>query len=66
MKSVRMPTLLLIGEETASPVAKQSIAALQGSLLHPTLAVLERQEHDAMDGDREALAKAIIKFTTQK
>lgn len=66
MKAVTMPTLLLIGEETGSPVAKQSIAALQRSLPHPTLAVLERQEHNAMDGDREALAKAIIAFTTQK
>jgi pimeloyl-ACP methyl ester carboxylesterase len=66
MKSVRMPTLLLIGEETASPVAKQSIAALQQSLPHPMLAVLERQEHNAMDGDRAALAKAIITFAVEK
>ena len=37
MKSVTMPTLLLIGEETASPYAKQSIGALRESLPNPTL-----------------------------
>ena len=50
MKSVRMPTLLLIGEDTASPYAKQSISALRESLPNPTLVVLEHQEHNAMDG----------------
>jgi pimeloyl-ACP methyl ester carboxylesterase len=62
MKSVRMPTLLLLGEETASPYAKQSIAALREWLPNPTLVVLERQEHNAMDGGREVLANAITKF----
>jgi hypothetical protein len=42
MQSVKMPTLLLIGEETPSPYARQSIAALRGSLPNPTLAILER------------------------
>ena len=62
MKSVRMPTLLLIGETTASPYAKQSIAALRESLPNPTLAVLSGQEHNAMDGGRDVLASAILKF----
>jgi pimeloyl-ACP methyl ester carboxylesterase len=62
MKSVRMPTLLLIGEDTASPYARQSIAALQESLPNPTLVVLERQEHNAMEAGRDLLANAIIKF----
>jgi len=62
MKSVKMPTLLLIGEDTASPYAKQSINALRASLPNPTLVVLERQQHNAMDSGREALANAIIKF----
>jgi pimeloyl-ACP methyl ester carboxylesterase len=64
MKSVTMPTLLLMGEDTASPYAKQSIAALRESLPNPTLAILERQEHNAMDGGRELLANAIIKFAS--
>ena len=62
MTSVRMPTLLLIGEETASPYARQSIAALRESPPNPTLVVLGRQEHNAMDGARELLANTIITF----
>lgn len=42
IKSVTMPTLLLIGEDTPSPYAKQSIAALRESLPKVTLVVLER------------------------
>lgn len=64
MQSVKMPTLLLLGEETPSPYAKQSIAALRESLPNPTLAILERQEHNAMDGGRELLANAIITFAS--
>jgi pimeloyl-ACP methyl ester carboxylesterase len=66
MKSVRMPTLLLIGEDTPSPYAKQSIGALRELLPNPTLVVLERQEHNAMDGVREVLANAIIKFAAMR
>lgn len=66
MKSVRMPTLLLIGEETASPYARQSIGALREALPRPTLVVLERQEHNAMDGGREVLANAILRFAAAK
>ena len=62
IKSVTMPTLLLIGEDTASPYARQSIAALRESLPNPTVLVLERQEHNAMDGRPDVLANAIIKF----
>jgi pimeloyl-ACP methyl ester carboxylesterase len=62
MKSVMMPTLLLIGEDTASPYARRSIAALRESLPNPTVLVLERQEHNAMDGGRDVLANAISKF----
>jgi pimeloyl-ACP methyl ester carboxylesterase len=62
MKSVKMPTLLLLGEDTASPYAKQSIGALRESLPNPTLVVLERQAHNAMEGGRDALAAAIGKF----
>jgi pimeloyl-ACP methyl ester carboxylesterase len=62
IKSVTMPTLLLIGEDTASPYAKQSIGALRESLPSPTVVVLERQQHNAMDSARGVLANAIIKF----
>ena len=66
MQSVRMPTLLLLGEDTPSPYARQSIAALRESLPNPTLAILEGQEHNAMDGGRELLANAILKFASAK
>ena len=62
MKAVTTPTLLLIGEKTTSPYAKQSIAALRDSLPHPTLVVLEGQQHNAMDAGRDTLAKAILDF----
>lgn len=62
IKSVKMPTLLLLGENTPSPYAKQSIAALKESLPNPTLVVLAAQEHNAMDGGRDLLAKAILQF----
>jgi pimeloyl-ACP methyl ester carboxylesterase len=62
MKSVTMPTLLLTGDETSSPYARQSIGALRESLPNATVVVLARQAHNAMDGGREVLADAIIKF----
>ena len=66
IKSVRMPTLLLIGQDTVSPYAKRSIDALRESLPNAAVAVLERQEHNAMEGGRDVLAKAIIKFAAGK
>jgi pimeloyl-ACP methyl ester carboxylesterase len=62
MKSVTIPTLLLIGEDTVSPYAKQSIAALRESMPNASVVVLEHQEHNAMDAGRDALVDAIIKF----
>jgi pimeloyl-ACP methyl ester carboxylesterase len=64
IRALKVPTLLVRGEETASPYLKQSIDALRGSLPHPTVVVLERQEHNAMDSGRAALATAIINFLT--
>lgn len=66
MKSVKMPTLLLVGEVTPSPYARQSIAALKDSLPNPTLVVLKDQEHNAMEGGRDALAKAILDFASSR
>jgi len=44
---------------------EQSIEALRSSLPTLTLVVLERQEHNAMDGGRDALADAIITFAVR-
>jgi pimeloyl-ACP methyl ester carboxylesterase len=65
MKQVKTPVLLLVGEETASPYAKQSIAALRESLPNSRVEVLAKQEHNAMEGGREALAAAIVKFAAR-
>jgi pimeloyl-ACP methyl ester carboxylesterase len=62
MKSVGMPTLLLLGSESTSPHHRKSIEALQATLPKPTLVVLEGQQHNAMDGGRDLLANAIRRF----
>lgn len=50
------------GDFFRSPYAKQSIDALAASLPKPTRVVLTGQEHNAMDGGRDILARAILKF----
>jgi pimeloyl-ACP methyl ester carboxylesterase len=64
IKKLRIPTLLLLGTDTASPYLKQSIEALQQSLPNQRLVELENQGHNAMDGGRQALADAIISFAS--
>jgi pimeloyl-ACP methyl ester carboxylesterase len=66
MRSVKVPNLLLLGENTPSPYARQSIAALQKSLPNPTLVVLQRQEHNAVDRGRDVLARAILHFAARQ
>ena len=66
MKAVTMPTLLLLGEDTPSPYAKQSIGALHESLPNARLVVLENQEHNAMEGGRDLLANSIIDFAIER
>ena len=66
VKSVTMPALLLLGEDTASPYARQSIDALRTTLPNPTVVILKGQQHNAMDGGRDALATAIIKFAASQ
>ena len=62
MKTVRQPTLLLLGGETTSPYIKQAIDSLQASLPNATRVLLRGQQHNAMDTGRDTLAKAIIPF----
>jgi len=62
MRTVRIPTLLLTGSDTASPQLKQAIDSLRASLPDPTLVVLEGQQHNAMDSARQELAQAVIGF----
>jgi pimeloyl-ACP methyl ester carboxylesterase len=62
MKRVRMPTLLLIGSESASPHIQKAIESLHRSLPNPTLAALDGQQHNAMDSARGTLAETITTF----
>ena len=62
MSTVRMPTLLIAGADTASPQLKEAVRSLQASLPSPTLVVLEGQQHNAMDSGRQPLAEAIEAF----
>lgn len=62
MRTVRQPTLLLLGGNTNSPYVKQAINSLQTSLPNATRVVLKGQQHNAMDTGREMLATAIITF----
>lgn len=62
MRQVTMPTLLLVGSDTASPSIKQAIRSLETSLRDPTLVVLKGQQHNAMDTGRDQLAEAVTAF----
>jgi pimeloyl-ACP methyl ester carboxylesterase len=64
ISTVSMATLLLMGSETASPHLKRAIDSLQAALPHPTLVVLEGEQHNAMDTEegRRNLAAAITAF----
>lgn len=61
-RTLRIPTLLLSGSKTASPQLKLAISSLMDTLPNRTLVVLEGQEHNAMDTDREHLAEILMKF----
>jgi pimeloyl-ACP methyl ester carboxylesterase len=65
ISTVTVPTLLITGSDTASPQLKQAITSLQASLPNSKLAVLEGQEHNAMDSAREMLGRCDCKFPTQ-
>lgn len=66
VEAVTMPTLLLLGENTRSPYIRQATSDLQQSLPNPTVVLLESQEHNAMDGGRDVLARAIIDFASER
>jgi pimeloyl-ACP methyl ester carboxylesterase len=62
MKSVTMPTLLLLGETTASPHVRKAIDRLRATLPVSELVVLTGQQHNAMDSDRPQLAEVVVRF----
>jgi pimeloyl-ACP methyl ester carboxylesterase len=62
MKSMTVPTLLLLGEKTASPHIRKAIDSLRATLPVSELVVLRGQQHNAMDSDRPQLAEAVAQF----
>jgi pimeloyl-ACP methyl ester carboxylesterase len=61
-KSMQVRTLLLIGGRTQSQDLRLSVQSLADALPNAKVLVLEGQEHNAMDTDREHLAAAIRDF----
>lgn len=65
-RSLQIPTLLMIGGLTKNPELLLSIQSLAETLPANQLVVLDGQEHNAMDTDRERLASLIRIFLTQR
>jgi pimeloyl-ACP methyl ester carboxylesterase len=61
-RTLRTPTLLLLGSRTQSAELRGAVQRLSETLPEPTVVVLEGQEHNAMDTDREHLANVIKAF----
>jgi pimeloyl-ACP methyl ester carboxylesterase len=64
-KTLRAPTLLLIGSRTGSQDLRRSVESLAETLPNARVVVLEGQEHNAMDTDRDRLATVIRSFALQ-
>lgn len=61
-RTLRKPTLLLMGARTTSPELRLSMRQLARGLPIRRLVVIRGQEHNAMDTDRAGLAAAITTF----
>lgn len=66
IKKVRVPTLLLTGSKTRSPQLKQAITSLVNTLPNRTLAILEGEEHNAMDTSPQQFADHVTKFLLER
>lgn len=62
MRTLKVPTLLLAGSETASPQLKQAISGLMDSLPNRSLFVFEGQQHNAMDTVPQQFAETVGNF----
>jgi pimeloyl-ACP methyl ester carboxylesterase len=62
IKSLRIPTLLLAGSDTASPALKQATKSLFDLLPDRRLAVLEGQQHNAMDTIPREFAEIVSRY----
>lgn len=59
---VAVPTLLLVGSDTASPYLRSAVVELGRVLPRSTTVLLEGQSHNAVDAGRDELARAITAF----
>jgi pimeloyl-ACP methyl ester carboxylesterase len=66
VSSLRIPTLLLTGSDTASPELKLAISGLLDSLPNRRLIVFEGQQHNAMDAIPQQFADAITNYFLSK
>ena len=64
-RRLRTPTLLMIGSRTANPELRRAVENLAAALPNARIAVLEGQEHNAMDTDRPGLALVVRTFLTE-
>jgi pimeloyl-ACP methyl ester carboxylesterase len=62
MSTMKVPTLLLTGSETASPQLKQAISGLMDCLPNRSLFVFKGQQHNAMDNVPQQFAEVVGSF----
>ncbi|GAC1663814.1 MAG: hypothetical protein NVS9B4_18880 [Candidatus Acidiferrum sp.] len=62
MSTLKLPTLLLTGSESASPQLKKAISGLLNALPNPSLFVFEGQQHNAMDSVPQQFAETVGNF----
>jgi pimeloyl-ACP methyl ester carboxylesterase len=66
VRSLHVPTLLLTGDQTASPQLKQAIRSLMNSLPQRSLYVFTGQEHNAMDNLPGPFSEVVTMFLLGK
>jgi pimeloyl-ACP methyl ester carboxylesterase len=62
VSGLKIPTLLLTGNQTASPDLKQAISSLMDCLPNRSLIVFQGQEHNAMDTIPREFAETVTRF----
>ncbi len=65
--TIKAPTLLLTGSETASPDLKAAIESLKTTMANATVVVLQGQQHNAMDASgRQKLSEVLGDYLLAK
>src|SRR5690349_2810515 len=61
-RTLKAPTLLMMGSKTTSPEVRRSIDSLRETLPQQTLRIFEGQEHNAMDAIPAEFAATVLSF----